>query len=95
MINAVDLPTVTYYQVLGMVHSQPNPLLVQLLYTLYITFSFLAVKMQKKNNPECHLFVYKKCPSNKFFFVFDPILTKLCKIVVLMSTRLLMMKYGI
>ena len=63
MTNAVDLPTVTYYQVLGMVHSQPNPLLVQLLYTLYITFSFLAVKMQKKNNPECQLFVYKKCPS--------------------------------
>ena len=47
MTNAVDLPTVTYYQVLGMVHSQPNPLLVQLLYTLYITFCFLAVKMQK------------------------------------------------
>ena len=88
MLWILDLPTVTYYQVLGMVHSQPNPLLVQLLYTLYITFSFLAVKMQKKNNPECQLFVYKKCPSNKFFFVFDLILTKLSEIVVPMSTTI-------
>ena len=35
---------------------------------------------------ECQLFVYKKCPRNKIFFVFDPILTKIDEIVVLMST---------
>ena len=37
---------------------------------------------------ECCLFVYKKCPINKKNFVFDPILTKLCEIVVLMSTTI-------
>ena len=43
----------------------------------------------EKIEKECQLFVYKKCPINKNFFVFDPILTKLCEIVVLMSEYLL------
>ena len=39
----------------------------------------------EKIKRECQLFVYKKSPRNKKIFVFDPILTKLCEIVVLMA----------